>query len=367
MIDFVAESDWMKHTLLMNLHRSFCLILFACSALLPGSLISQESGRFEEIAKEFMKEYKVPGLSVAFASNGLMKRRKALGFSNVRARTALTPDHQFRIASVSKPITSAAIFKLIEEGKVGLTEPVFGPNGILRYKGPKELTVFQLLTHTGGGWANKKNDPMFQKPDFNHRQLIEWALKEYPLTQAPGKTYAYSNFGYCLLGRVIEARSGRLYDAYVREAILNPCGISTMHLGSNQPGKNEVQYYDENGKVVEYPMQVRRMDAHGGWVGSPTDLVKFGLRVDGFPNPPDLLKEDTVKAMTYRGGVNKGYSSGWNINEHGNYWHTGSLPGLTSILVRTRNGDVWAACANTRREGMGLALDKLMWKLREHL
>lgn len=367
MIDFIDVYDWMKCRFIMNHRRRFHLISIVSLVLLPGSLISQESGPFEKLAEEFMREFKVPGLSLAFASNGLMKRTAAFGYSNIRARTALTADHQFRIASVSKPITSTAVFKLIEEGKIGLIEPVFGPGGILKYGGPKDLTVFHLLTHTSGGWTNKGNDPMFQKSEFNHRQLIEWTLKQYPVTSTPGKTYAYSNFGYCLLGRIIEARSGQLYDSYVRGAILSPCGIKTMHLGANLPGKNEVQYYDENGKVVEYPMQVRRMDAHGGWVGSPSDLVKFGLRVDGFPNPPDVLEEDTVKAMTYRGGVNQGYACGWNINEHGNYWHTGSLPGLTSILVRTRGGDVWAACANTRREGIGLALDKLMWKLREHL
>lgn len=74
-----------------------------------------------------------------------------------------------------------------------------------------------------------------------------------------------------------------------------------------------------------------------------------------------------MKAMTYRGGINDGYACGWNVNEHGNYWHSGSLPGLTSILVRTQAGDVWAACANTRKEGLGVALDQLMWRLREHL
>lgn len=347
----------------MNRRRSLYLLSLGA----PASICAQGGDQFEALAKKFMMDFKVPGLSVAFAQSGLIKRREAFGFMNVGVGAALKPDHQFRIASVSKTITSSSIFKLIEEGKIGLTEPVFGPEGILRYDGPRELTVYHLLTHTSGGWSNKKNDPMFQKPNLNHTKLIEWALKEYPLTGPLGKTYAYSNFGYCLLGRIIEARTRQLYDSYVRNAILSPCGIKMMHLGANQPGRNEVQYYDENGKVVVHPMEVRRMDAHGGWVGSPTDLVKFGLRVDGFSDPPDILKDDTVKAMTYRGGVNPGYGCGWNINEHGNYWHSGSLPGLTSILVRTQGGDVWAACANTRRDGMGLALDKLMWKLREHL
>ncbi len=351
----------------MNRRRSLYLLSLGSPAVVPGAASAQGPGPFEVIAKKFMEDFKVPGLSVAFASDGVMKRREAFGLMNVGVGAALNPDHQFRIASLSKPITSAAVFKLIEEGRIGLTEPVFGPGGILRYDGPEGVTVYHLLTHTSGGWPNKENDPMFQQTDYTHAKLIEWALKQYPLTHPPGKTYAYSNFGYCLLGRVIEAKTNQRYDTYVRGEILSPCGIKLMHLGAKQPGRNEVQYYDENGKVVTYPMEIRRMDAHGGWVGSPTELVEFGLRVDGFPEPVDILKDDTVKAMTYRGGVNPGYACGWNVNEAGHYWHTGSLPGLTSLLVRTKSGEVWAACANTRRDGMGLALDELMWKLREHL
>ncbi|MDF1740395.1 MAG: serine hydrolase [Verrucomicrobiales bacterium] len=351
----------------MNRRRSLYLLSASSPALLPGSMGAQGGDPFERIAKQFMADYKVPGLSVAFASGGKLKRREAFGFLNVGVGAPLRPEHQFRIASVSKSITAAAIFKLIEAGRIGLTEPVFGSGGILPYEGPDGITVYQLLTHTSGGWPGGENDPMFQKLDYGHAKLIQWALKEYPPVDPPGKSYAYSNFGYCLLGRIIEVKTNQLYDTYVKGAVLKPCGINLMHLGANYPGRDESQYYNEKGKVVTYPMEIRRMDAHGGWVGSPTELVEFGLRVDGFPEPPDILQEDTVKAMTYRGGLNPGYACGWNVNEHGHYWHMGSLPGLTSILVRTSGGDVWAACANTRREGMSLALDELMWKLREIL
>jgi CubicO group peptidase (beta-lactamase class C family) len=57
------------------------------------------------------------------------------------------------------------------------------------------------------------------------------------------------------------------------------------------------------------------------------------------------------------------YACGWLVNEAGNWWHNGSLPGLSSLLVRTSKGHCWAACANTRADGIGLALDRLMWKI----
>jgi CubicO group peptidase (beta-lactamase class C family) len=266
--------------------RSFYLMTGAAGAGLHGRDSNAQGGhKFETIAKQFMRVHKVPGLSVAFASHGLMRKRAAFGLANLRAQTPLTTDYQFRIASVSKPITAAAILKLVEAGKLTLGEHVFGSRGILKHSGPEGITVQHLLNHTAGGWSKKGKCPMFQQLEMNHQELIEWTLREYPLSQAPGTSYSYSNFGYCLLGRVIEAKSRSLYEAYVKGAVLIPSGAQSMHLGSNRPGKDEVQYY-ENGKSVEFPMQVHRMDSHGGWVGTPTDLVRFGLKVDGFPNPP---------------------------------------------------------------------------------
>ena len=110
-------------------------------------------------------------------------------------------------------------------------------------------------------------------------------------------------------------------------------------------------------------MNVARMDSHGGWVGTPEELVNFALRVDGFPDPVDILKKESIATMKEHTGVNQNYACGWSVNKVGNYWHGGSLPGLTSLLVRTEAGHCWAACANTRSEGIGLALDRLMWKI----
>ncbi len=75
------------------------------------------------------------------------------------------------------------------------------------------------------------------------------------------------------------------------------------------------------------------------------------------------MKKESITTMTERAGVNKNYACGWSVNKVGNYWHGGSLPGLTSLLVRTADGHCWAVCANTRSEGIGLALDQLMWKI----
>jgi hypothetical protein len=118
---------------------------------------------------------------------------------------------------VSKPITSAAIFGLIEKGRLRSEDRVFGRYGILGTKygsppyghGVEQITIDQLLTHTSGGWSNLTNDPMVLNIGLDQAELISWALDNQPLSNPPGKVFAYSNFGYCILGRVIEKVTGQ--------------------------------------------------------------------------------------------------------------------------------------------------------------
>ena len=194
-----------------------------------------------EAAIEFMRSYDVPGLGVAIARHGVLVYDEAFGVADREAGERLTPAHRFRVASVSKPITSVAMFTLIEQGRLGLDDRVFGRSGILGNDfgslpaGSQidRITVEHLLTHTSGGWTNDGNDPMFQQPQLDHRSLIARTLASQPLTNQPGTTYAYSNFGYCVLGRVIEKVARRPYENFVLEAVLARAGVSGMEIAGN--------------------------------------------------------------------------------------------------------------------------------------
>jgi len=329
----------------------------------------------EATAAAFMKQHEVPGLSVAMARKGRLVYAQGYGLADKAKDEKVTPDHLFRIASVTKPITSVAVFRLIEAGKLRLEDKVFGPGGVLgtAYGEPPylphvgELTLEHLLTHTAGGWANDGADPMFSHPQMDHRQLITWTLAHQPLNHAPGEQYAYSNFGYCLLGRVIEQISAKSYEQAVREQVLAPCGVTRMRLGGNtlaERADQEVVYYDQDG-ANPYGMKVRRMDSHGGWLATPTDLVRFLVHVDGFPTVPDLLKPMTIKTMTTPSSASSSYAKGWCVNREGNWWHNGSLPGTITIMVRTSGEFCWAGLTNTRntKSSIGGDLDRLMWAM----
>jgi CubicO group peptidase (beta-lactamase class C family) len=226
----------------------------------------------------------------------------------------------------------------------------------------EKITVRHLLTHTCGGWRNDGEDPMFRKQELSPKELIAWTLREQSLKNEPGKSYAYSNFGYCILGRIIEKLTGGTYEEYVQKSILAKCGVTAMRLGGNtlqQKAKNEVIYYARNGENA-YKMNVTRMDAHGGWIGSPSDLVRFAMHVDGFSTTPQILGAQSIKTMTTPTEVNATYACGWAVNKVPNWWHGGSLPGTSTILVRTASGLCWAAFVNTRANA---DIDGFMWKM----
>jgi CubicO group peptidase (beta-lactamase class C family) len=345
---------------------------------LPG----RERGELGRLVSGFKRQFSVPGFSVAISKNGTFVYDRAFGMADRKDSTQVISSSLFRIASLSKPITSVAIFTLIEKGKLQLNDKVFGASGILGMKYGKgtekhyvsDVTVDNLLTHTSGGWPNDSTDPMFQHDSWDQAKLISWTLENLPLTYPPGQHWAYSNFGYCVLGRVIEQVSGQAYADYVQANVLAPCGISGMAIAENQEKKraaNEVIYYGQYGEDP-YKMNVTRMDSHGGWIATPSNLVQF-LDHLGSPNMPSLLKPETLHTMTtpspaYPQASAAKYARGWLVRDNGagNWWHNGSMPGTTTIMVRTASGLCWAALANTRtlpEDDINAALDKLLWNM----
>jgi CubicO group peptidase (beta-lactamase class C family) len=139
-------------------------------------------GRSEmfRLARTFMEKYSVPALSISIARNGKFVYEHPFGMADKKEARQLLPNSLFRIASVTKPITSVTIFSLMERGKLNLADKVFGPSGILGTKFGKppykqyvtDITVDHLLTHTCGGWPNDSTDPMFQHESWDHAHLI---------------------------------------------------------------------------------------------------------------------------------------------------------------------------------------------------
>ncbi len=327
---------------------------------------NQRSGGMMQYTEPFQRQYRVPSMSIALSKDGRFVYDHAGGMADRQHMTQAQETSLFRIADLSKVITSVTIFSLIEAGNMNLTDRVFGSAGILSTKYGKppykpyvtDITVDHLLTHTAGGWAADDNDPMFHNNGWDQSKLISSTIDNVALTSQPGTQWAYSNFGYCVLGRVIEQVTGQTYGTYVQGNILARCGITTMQIAANserQRAPDEVLYIGQYSEDP-YRINVSRMDSSGGWIGSPTQLVQFLDHVAGAPGIPALLKPETIRAMTtpapaYPPGDAR-YARGWMVadNGAGSWWHSGSLPGSTALMIRNSDGSCSAAVCNTRSE-----------------
>jgi CubicO group peptidase (beta-lactamase class C family) len=208
-----------------------------------------------------------------------------------------------------------------------------------------------------------------------------------PLDFAPGSRYAYSNFGYCLLGRVIEKLSSRVYDTFVRETVLAPMGIRKMRLGRTlveDRAAGEVKYYtpgnresdsvfDSSPGRVSAPYGgfcLEAMDSHGGWLASVTDMARFAAGMDALertnwlqPKTRQLLYAPPAPpaSRTAEGRLaDHFYGAGWLVRPVGkqgraNYWHNGSLPGTFTLMVRRYDGLSWVALFNQRSDNAKLS------------
>lgn len=349
------------------------------SASMPSAL--QEAGQdkqptIDALMLGYMQRYRVPGASLAFMRGGQSLFASGYGMANSSKHTAVSTASRFRIASDSKAFTAAAVLLLIEQGRIQLTSTIFGKTGLLpeyptvdpHRDWQESITIHDLLTHTGGGWRNEHDDPMFEMPDLNQRDLIAWTLRTHPLEYAPGAHYAYSNFGYCVLGRVLEKVTGDAYSDVVKESVLRPIGITDMQIGTNRTAPDEVRYYPIPGGADPYAMPIARMDSHGGWLATPGDLATFMDALFASHDKPgrkDLLSPASLRVMTSGTMANPGYGCGLLLNRAGNVWHNGSLPGTSSLMVHTHSGLSWAVILNLLDQGSDMLaeLDKLMWSM----
>jgi CubicO group peptidase (beta-lactamase class C family) len=365
-----------------------------------------ELASFDRVVSELMAKWHIPGGAIAVVKDGRLILARGYGWADRERREPVEPGSLFRIASLSKSLTAAAVLKLVEEGRLHLDDPAFPLLGHLAPRpgarvNPQlaRITIRNLLQHSGGWDRDQAFDPMFRSPEIvralgvpapaSAEAVVRYMLDQ-PLQFTPGTRYVYSNFGYCVLGRVIEKVAGERYETYVKRQILRPAGVTCMQLGrtlerDRAPG--EVRYYGYPGiglapsvfpggpAKVPWPYggwAIEAMDAHGGWLAGAVDLARFIDAVDGRGAHPQVLSQSSIQEMTARpapplwAGKEIWYGMGWLVRpSENNWWHTGSLDGTTTLMVRAGNGLTWVALFNSRpkdSDKLSGELDIGMWK-----
>lgn len=353
----------------------------------------------DQLMRTFVRKHNAAGVTVAIAKQGRVVYQRAFGWSDANNRRPMAPDTPMRIADISKSITAVATMQIVEKELLQLDESVIPLMAGVRFKGVSslsddrwhEVTAGQLLRHRGGWDASASPDPMFRSPlvaqelklrkDARPKDVVQYQLAR-NLDFKPGSQFAYSDFGYCLLGRVIEIADDRPYGSYVLHNILKPLELEDTrrgHSASSKRPKSEAWYHMQReqkaaaywsasqaqvrrgGKTIKAADIVRKpdgvfqievMDSHGGWVSTAPDLVRFMSAIEREQSP--LVKPESLYAMLApsEGDESKDswYGAGFWVRrtEKGQrFWHGGSLPGSSAILTRNDDGIVWAILFNT--------------------
>jgi CubicO group peptidase (beta-lactamase class C family) len=348
-----------------------------------------ELASFDDMVNTYMAQRNIRYGSVAVTKDQRLVLARGYSYTDDPTR-AIQPNALFRIASISKPITAVAVLKLVQTGLLDLGDKLVDILTLTPIPGetpdPRlaDITVLHLLQHLGGWDRGVSYDPMFRDVIIANALGVDLPIKsehiiQYmtgkPLNFTPGTKHGYSNYGYLLLGKIIEAVSGMPYKTYVKEQVLNPIGIGGMKPGKTLKRKrrtNEVTYrsvytrptvMDESGKVVKAPYGAWRLEnmlAHGGWLASAVHLVKFASTFDNRFNSPLLSPAmiDQMFAVPATGKDSSGawYGCGWAVRTAGsglNTWHFGSLDGTFTGLIRRSDGLNWAFLFNQREDPSG--------------
>lgn len=246
---------------------------------------SERLARIDAMCQKAISDNEVPGMVVLVARHGKIVYHKAFGIADVQAQRLMQPDDIFRIASQTKAITATAVMMLWEEGKFQLDDPVskyipeFKNPGVLYTFDPKdtsyttvaankEITIRHLLTHTSGiGYGVIDGDPRFRMiykkagitDVFTSERIILAEnikkLAKLPLHHHPGEKFTYSE-GLDVLGYLIEILSGKPFDVFLRQRLLDPLGMKDtwFYLPQDKADRLVKVHLAENNKWISMPV-----------------------------------------------------------------------------------------------------------------
>ena len=319
----------------------------------------------DRLMLEILREYAIPGASLAIAKDGRLVFARGYGWADVEDKKPVRPTSRFNLASCSKPITAAAVLKLVDEGKVRLDDKVFTIlDDIKPLPGAKvdprirEITVRQMLHHAGG--LVRGNGPI---PDIARRlkvdlpitlsQAIAFNLGK-PLLFDPGTEAKYSNLGFLVLRLVVARASGQDYETFTAEQVLKPMGIRNAHLDRMEGyWLNEVHRYP-GGK--SHPGGHGELKDGGGcWVLSTVDAMRFVTSLDGSRGERVLSQRAYRQMLAPLPSLGKKANErhnglGWDVVERSRagvlFSKNGGVAGIATWIEHLPDGVCWAVFFN---------------------
>jgi CubicO group peptidase (beta-lactamase class C family) len=311
------------------------------STVAPGASNGVSDGVSRYVRSEMQRQH-IPGVALLVSRGGKIVQAEGFGLSNVELQVPVKPETVFQSGSVGKQFTATAVMMLVEEGKVGLDDPLtkYFPDAPSSWK---EVTVRELLSHTAGFGDYPKNFN-FRK-DWTEAELLK-LVESIPLAYPPGTKWDYSNLGFLTLGILIHRVTGEFYGDFLQQRIFQPLGMQTTRIISEADivPNRAAGYRLVKGELKnqEWVAPMVNTTADGSLYFSILDLAKW----DAALYTETLLKRSSLDQMwtpakLKNGQPNKdGYGFGWFIGDrHGHHVvsHDGSWQGFKTAIARYVN------------------------------
>lgn len=306
----------------------------------------------------------IPGVQVAVSVRGQTVLSQGLGLADVARQLPVTRTTQFRVGSISKALTSAALLQLVAEHKLDLDASVqrYVPGFPLK---PYPITTRELAGHLAGIRHYRPGD-VHDANRTDHYTTATQALTVFaqdPLLFPPGTQFFYSSFGWNLVGAVIEGAAGQPYLRYMQQQIWLPLGMThTYGDRADSLMPNRSRGYQRNGQLIPYDDLSSKYPS-GGILSTADDLLLYGnaLLANRLFSPK--LTRLLFTSQTTRAGRPTHYGLGWRVGTspqgHRVYWHDGLVNGGGGYLLLYPDAHVVVALLTNSRRGHDLPAQAL--------
>jgi serine beta-lactamase-like protein LACTB len=290
-----------------------------------------------------------PGLSLAVAARGQIVWSISCGYADLKSRP-VTAHTRFRIGSVSKTLTAAALAHYADSGRVDLDAPIDRYVDFPSHGGA--ITLRRLAGHLAGLRHYQTRAEAVNRRHFASVRDTLALFANDPLVAEPGTRFSYSSYGYDVIGAALERVSGQNFATLMREAILAPAAMRDTTLATAPRSVRSTFYELEDGGAVRVapPIDLSDRLPAGGFLSTANDLARFGAALTG----GDLVEPATADMMftseRTTAGEETGYGLGFEVHPSpfGLFvGHTGAVAGGTAaLLIHVKTGTVLALTTN---------------------
>jgi CubicO group peptidase (beta-lactamase class C family) len=293
----------------------------------------------DEWIRNYMEEKHVPGLALGVLHGGRIVKAQGYGFANLEQRTPVSPETVFESASAGKQFTAAAVLLLVQDGKLGLDDPIakYLPGTPDAWRA---ITIRHLLTHTSGIPDYEADSTLNLRLDYSEDELLK-RFAAYPLLFSPGTEWSYSNSGYVALGMIIRHVTGAHWGQFMQQRIFEPLDMqATRTITYDEIVPNRAAGY----RVVDGQLRNRELvgpawntTADGSLFFTVVDLAKWDAALYRGTPLSDSAKRLMWSPTRLTDGSTVSYGLGWQVVDTPGYRcaeHSGSGWGFRTYIGR---------------------------------